>query len=232
MVVVRSLLLWWSQWRLGVQWGETQEEESFHQVGAVLTVLSNTKHNTIAVQLLFGEFQKRKERLFACFVRQRLRESHIQDVVVVVQDLILDKCEKKFLRKNPVYTHRVPAWWDLIRNVKFDGDASRRLLCNNLRNETVFVVALTFSVVVLWSLLYIVFNLFVDERQMISSFRKVDIGRRLRNGVERCLARVINYEWWLIVIGSVFSNYIRSTTAALHPEWRSKTTTSPTNCWM
>lgn len=91
MIVVGALLLWWSHWRLGIQWGESQEEESFHQVSAVGTILADAQHNAIAVQLLFGEFQKRKERLLAGLVRQSLRESNIQDVVLMVQDLLRKK---------------------------------------------------------------------------------------------------------------------------------------------
>lgn len=90
MVIILSLLLWWSQRRFGVQWGEAQEHESLHQVGAIGTILADAQHNAIAVQSLFGEFQKRQERLLAGFVRQRFGQGHVQDVVVVIQDLIKD----------------------------------------------------------------------------------------------------------------------------------------------
>lgn len=96
MVVVLTLLMRWSQWRLGIQWGEAQEEESFHQVGAVGTILADAKHNAIAVQLLFSELEKRQERLLAGFVRQCFGEGHIQDVIVMVQDLRKQNKKKTF----------------------------------------------------------------------------------------------------------------------------------------
>jgi len=88
MVIVLSLLLWWCQRGFGVQWGEAQEHESFHQVGAIGTILADAQHNAVAIQSLFGELQKRKERLLAGFVRQRFWQGHVQDVVVVIQDRI------------------------------------------------------------------------------------------------------------------------------------------------
>lgn len=87
MIVVLALLMGRGQWGLGVQWGEAQEQKSFHQVGAVGAVLADAQHNTIAIQLLFGELQKRQERLLAGLVRQRFGQGHVQDVAVVIQDL-------------------------------------------------------------------------------------------------------------------------------------------------
>lgn len=88
MIIVLSLLLWGSQSGLGIQWGESQEHESLHQVGTVGAILTDAQHDAIAVQLLFSELEKRKERLLAGFVCQRFRENHVQDVVVMIQDLI------------------------------------------------------------------------------------------------------------------------------------------------
>lgn len=87
MVVVVSLLLWRSHRRVGVKRGEAQEQESFHQISAVGTILADAQNNAIAIQLLFGELQKRQERLLAGFVCQCLRQGHVQDVVVVIQNL-------------------------------------------------------------------------------------------------------------------------------------------------
>lgn len=90
MIIILSLLLRWSQSGLGVQWGESQEHESFHQVGTVGAILADAQHNAIAVQLLFSELEKRKERLLAGFVCQCFWENHVQDVVVMIQDLIIN----------------------------------------------------------------------------------------------------------------------------------------------
>lgn len=87
MIIVLSLLVRRSQLRLGIQWGESQEEESLHQVGAVGTILSDAQHNSITIQLLFSEFEKRKERLLAGFVCESLGQGHVQNVVIVIQNL-------------------------------------------------------------------------------------------------------------------------------------------------
>lgn len=237
-IIILTLLMRWSQRRFGVQRGEAQEHESFHQVSAVGTLFLHAKHNAVAVQLLFGELQKRQERLLAGFVRQRLRQSHIQDVVVMVQDLKWELFFDNKLHNKPkgvLNTHRVPAWWNLISDIELDGEACWWFLCNDLRDETVLILALAVSVILSTStvlLVYLIFNLFVDEWQlMISSFRVVSVRRVLRDGIEGCLASVINYKWRLIVIGSLFCNYIRSTTAAPLRAWRNTRTTTPTNCW-
>jgi len=217
MIVVLSLLMWGCKWWLRTQWGEAQEHESLHQVSAVGTILADAQHNAIAVQLLFGEFQKRQERLLAGFVCQCLGQCHVQDVIVVIQD-------------------RVPAWWNLVSDMELDGDTCWWLLRYHLRDEIVFIVAFTVRIVLSTCtvlLFQIIFNLLVDERQlMFSRIRVISIWRRFRDGIERCLASVINYKWRLIVIGSLFCNYIRSTTAAPLPAWRNTMTTTPTNCWM
>lgn len=91
MIVVLALLVGRGQRWLGIQWGESQEHESFHQVGAIGTIFTDAQDNAIAVQFLFGEFQKRQERLLAGLVRQCLGQSDIQDVVVMIQDLGREK---------------------------------------------------------------------------------------------------------------------------------------------
>lgn len=78
-----------------VQGREAQEHESFHQVCTIGTILADAQHNAVAIELLFGEFQKRQERLLAGFVCQSLGQSNVQDVVVVIQDL---KSPKKIFK--------------------------------------------------------------------------------------------------------------------------------------
>jgi len=200
MIVVLTLLMGWCHRWFGIQWGKSQEQEGLHQVGSIGTILANAQYNAVAIQFLFCKLQERQEWLLAGLVRQCLGQSHIQDVVVVIQD-------------------RVPTRWNLICDVELDGDARRRLLRNDLRDEIVFI-AVAYAVVVLRArpgLLYVVFDLLIDEWKLVfSGLRVISIGWILRHGVERCFARIINYEWRLIVIGSLFCYYIRSTTAALH----------------
>lgn len=113
MIIVLSLLMRWCQGRLGIQWGKSQEEESFHQVGAVGTILADAQHDAVAIQLLFSEFEKRQERLLAGFMCECLGQGHVQDVVVVIQNLVIErfvqlvKCYGSLARNT--YTHRVPA---------------------------------------------------------------------------------------------------------------------------
>jgi len=77
MIVVLTLSHWWSQRGLGAQWGEAQEQEGLHQISSVGAILANAQNNTVAIQLLLGELQERKERLLAGFVRQCLGQSDI-----------------------------------------------------------------------------------------------------------------------------------------------------------
>lgn len=60
-IVVLTMLLWWRQWRLWIEWSESEKHEGLHQVCTVGTILTNAQDNTIAVQLLFGELEKREE---------------------------------------------------------------------------------------------------------------------------------------------------------------------------
>lgn len=86
-IVVLSMLLWWRQWRLWIEWSESEKHEGLHQVCTVGTILTNAQDNTIAVQLLFGELEKREEWLLAGLVCQCFRQDNIKDVVVVVKNL-------------------------------------------------------------------------------------------------------------------------------------------------
>lgn len=88
MIVVLTLLVRRGHRRLGIQWGKSQEQESFYQIGSIGTILANAQHDAVAIQLLLGELQKRQERLLAGLVRQCLGQSHVQNVVVVIQDLM------------------------------------------------------------------------------------------------------------------------------------------------
>lgn len=107
--------------------------------------------------------------------------------------------------------------------MELDGDACWRFLRNNLRDEIVFIIAfalrVTFSSSRSKLLFFLIFTLFlVDKRQlMISWFRVISVWWWiLRRWVEGCFACVINYKWRLIVIGSLFCYYIRSTTARIY----------------
>lgn len=113
--------------------------------------------------------------------------------------------------------YRIPFGKDFVSDIQLDCDARWWFLRNNLRDEIIFIVAFAFSVAVLgpsFLLHDFIFDLLVDERKLL--FRVVNGWRVLRSGVEGRLAWVINYKWRLIVISSLFCNYIRSTTAALN----------------
>lgn len=114
-VIVLALLLWGCQRWLGVKWRKSEEEESFDQVGSVRTILADAKDDTVAIQFLFGEFQKGQEGLFAGLVGQGLRERNIKNVVVVIQDLkikpIVSSCQLKLIEFLPNPTLRRSCQW-------------------------------------------------------------------------------------------------------------------------
>lgn len=86
MFVVAAFHLGRCQWRFGIEWRESQEEESFGQILTVRSVLADAQNDAVAFQLLFCKLQKREERLFARLVSELLGQRHVQHVGVVVQN--------------------------------------------------------------------------------------------------------------------------------------------------
>lgn len=66
---------------LGADRLEADEGEGAYQIGSIEAILADTQNDTVALQLLFGEFKQRDERVLRGLVRHGRRQVHVQHVV-------------------------------------------------------------------------------------------------------------------------------------------------------
>jgi hypothetical protein len=66
---------------------KAQEQEGLAQLCTIWAIFADAQDDTVTVQFLLGEFQEGEEGLLGRFLGHLAGQGHVQDVVVVVQDL-------------------------------------------------------------------------------------------------------------------------------------------------
>lgn len=118
--IVVLLLLFnvrWRQWWLGADRLETDKWECTHQIWTIEAVLADAKDYGVTLELLFGEFQQRDERMLRCLVRHGRRQVHIKDVVQRVEDRFPDAV----LLRSDEQLQRDLRWRRLVQHFLDDG---------------------------------------------------------------------------------------------------------------
>lgn len=71
---------------LGADRLEADKGKGAYQIWSVEAILADTQNDTVALQLLFGEFQQRDERVFRGLVGHGRRQVHVQHIVQGAED--------------------------------------------------------------------------------------------------------------------------------------------------